>query len=387
MMPAPRRDSTTAEDILCEVAISVKGVFRSFSPIFVTYDLVIAGAGLAGAFSAYYASNEGSVLLLDPGGPAAGASGAAAGLVNPFMGVRARPVWKYGEALAALADALSSRDTRESVLADGILRPASSAEQAVHFIESAASFPDELAWLAPSELAERFPEVASEHGALMVRRGYGLDVGRLVTGMVRCAVEAGAIFLDGRAVSAWRDTGNHLDIALNNGETVQGRTLLLAVGAGFDRFDALRRLNLHAVKGQTVRVVGEGIWRAEGPCLSGAGYVVPDRDGFILGTTYEHRFEDAHPTIEGRQAILERCAGDLPGLRQARFAEARAGIRVTVPGTRKPVLGPLENGGRIWTFTGLGSKGLLMGALLGRNLPGYLRDPAGIPAEVALRLR
>jgi hypothetical protein len=140
MMPAPRRDSTTAEDILCEVAISVKGVFRSFSPISVTYDLVIAGAGLAGAFSAFYASRECNVLLLDPGGPAAGASGAAAGLVNPFMGVRARPVWKYGEALAALEEVLSFRITRESVLADGILRPASSGEQAVHFVESAAFF-------------------------------------------------------------------------------------------------------------------------------------------------------------------------------------------------------------------------------------------------------
>ncbi|HYG67362.1 MAG TPA: FAD-dependent oxidoreductase, partial [Anaeromyxobacteraceae bacterium] len=66
------------------------------------YDVVIAGAGLGGACAAFWLSRKRRVLVLERDAPAAGASGAAAGLVNPFMGRKARPAWRHAEALAAL---------------------------------------------------------------------------------------------------------------------------------------------------------------------------------------------------------------------------------------------------------------------------------------------
>ena len=62
-------------------------------------DLLIVGAGLAGACAAFTLSRHHRVHVLEANEPASGASGAAAGLVNPFMGRRARPVWHLREAL------------------------------------------------------------------------------------------------------------------------------------------------------------------------------------------------------------------------------------------------------------------------------------------------
>ncbi len=66
--------------------------------------------------------------------------------------------------------------------------------------------------------------------------------------------------------------------------------------------------------------------------------------------------------------------------------DARAGVRVTVPGSYLPMLGPLPDADRVWLFTGLGSKGLLMAPMLAAELPGYLSGSSPIPDEIRPRL-
>ncbi|PSQ78507.1 MAG: FAD-binding oxidoreductase, partial [Bacteroidetes bacterium QH_7_62_13] len=62
-------------------------------------DIIVVGAGLAGATAAFTLSANFDVHVVEADRPATGASGAAAGLVNPFMGRRARPVWRLHDAL------------------------------------------------------------------------------------------------------------------------------------------------------------------------------------------------------------------------------------------------------------------------------------------------
>jgi glycine oxidase len=77
----------------------------------------------------------------------------------------------------------------------------------------------------------------------------------------------------------------------------------------------------------------------------------------------------------------------LPALNEAAVIGESAGVRVNVPGTRLPMLGPLPGRTRVWIFTGLGSKGLLMAPLLGRELSGYLDSSTPIPAEIRVRMQ
>ena len=105
----------------------------------------------------------------------------------------------------------------------------------------------------------------------------------------------------------------------------------------------------------------------------------------MLGSTYHHEFENWNPTATDTREILDKANQMLPTLGAPEVVSADAGVRVTVPGTRLPMVGPVTDSGRTWVFTGLGSKGLLMGALVGRLLPDYLAAPSGIHAELRVR--
>jgi glycine/D-amino acid oxidase-like deaminating enzyme len=80
----------------------------------------------------------------------------------------------------------------------------------------------------------------------------------------------------------------------------------------------------------------------------------------------------------------------VPGLERADVLAAQAGVRVTVPARlsprRLPMIGPLPGRRRLWTFVGLGSKGLLTAPLLSRSLPAWIDNPGAIPGEVRVRI-
>lgn len=57
-------------------------------------------------------------------------------------------------------------------------------------------------------------------------------------------------------------------------------------------------------------------------------------------------------------------------------------MRVTTPGSRLPLAGPVTPLRRVWCLTGLGAKGLLMGPLVARMLAGALLDDHPLPSEI-----
>jgi len=180
-------------------------------------------------------------------------------------------------------------------------------------------------------------------------------------------------------VRSWSESSDGVSVSLTtqgNERHIQTGRLILAVGAGYNAFPSLRALNLHPVKGQTIRAkCPDGL--RDSPNVTGPGYLAHDGDDIVLGSTFEHGVFDPRPTRQASDDIVEKLAPIVPDVRGLNFS-ATAGIRVTVPGTRLPMLGPVTDGGRVWIYTGLGSKGLLMSALLSSRLPGYLRDPDSI---------
>ncbi|MEM1041349.1 MAG: FAD-dependent oxidoreductase [Bacteroidota bacterium] len=346
---------------------------------------VIVGAGLAGASAALWlAEHGGAVTVLEAERPAAGASGAAAGLVNPMMGQRANPAWRFEEALAALHETLALAGATDLFRATGVLRPARDEAQAHHFRTRAEALPEHAAWHSPDTLAAKYPDVAAPHGALWVPGGGSVDLAEMVTVLLRAAEARGAAVRTGMRVTGWTETERAVSVTMVTGERIDAHHLMLALGDGFRHFSPLSALPLHRIKGQTIRLA-----RPDGlvdlPALSGFGYVVPDGSALIVGSSYEHTFDDVEPHRAQSEALRAKAAQMLPALADAAILGARAGVRVTVPRThsprRLPLLGPLGHR-RVWVFSGLGSKGLLTVPLLVRHLPDYLADPTRIPPEV-----
>lgn len=65
--------------------------------------------------------------------------------------------------------------------------------------------------------------------------------------------------------------------------------------------------------------------------------------------------------------------------------EMQSGIRVTVPKSILPVISKVPDFEQIWLYSGLGTKGILMSALLHKYLEGFLFGNLPIPPELQFR--
>lgn len=349
-------------------------------------DVIIVGAGLAGAAAALVLSPRCSVHVLEATEPAAGASGAAAGLVNPFMGRQARPVWRLHEALEAVSTLLDRANAGALFPAQGVLRPVVDDDQEEAFRNVVEEHPDLAEWWPSERVQARFPALGPDRGALFVPRGGAIDVAEMVRALLDAADAHGATVETGAPVVYWRETPAAAVVEVERGpdtEELRADRVLLALGQGYSTFPELRRLGLKGIKGQTVRVRRpEGVPPPRVP-MSGRGYVVPeDDDTLILGSNYEHNFQDLTPDPEATAYIQEKTSRMIPGLDEADVLDVQAGVRVKHERTNLPLLGPMPGREHLWTFTALGSKGLLTAPLLALDLPDYLQRPSSIPEPV-----
>jgi glycine/D-amino acid oxidase-like deaminating enzyme len=353
------------------------------------YDVIIVGAGLAGASAALWLSHRFRVLIVEADEPAAGASGAGAGLINPLLGQRARPVWRVDDALEIVEETIERADASDLFDDRGLIRPALDEEQARRFEAAADDHPALAVWFPADRMQAEFPDVSARHGALRIVRGGAIDITRFVGRMIKTAASAGAEARFGTAVTGWTSSASLVEVSLsveNDVDVITARHLVLATGDGFLGFPALRRLALHRIKGQTIR-----IRRPSGiamPCaippISGSGYIVPEVATWVLGSTYEHRFTSTTPTLDADRAIIDKTSAMIPSIRDAEILDRRAGVRVTVPRLRLPMVGPVD-GERVWTINGLGSKGLLLAPFIAKSLCGWIADPTLVPPELGVR--
>ena len=326
---------------------------------------VVVGAGLAGACAAAVLARAGPLVVLDAVGPAAGASGAAAGLVHAFTGQRARRAAQATEARAALDRAADRAGV--PVEASGVLRPAATARQASDFAAAARDAPAEASWLPPDAVAERWPGVTAALGALWIPGGGHVDVPALVRGLLAAAQRDGADLRTDRLTDWFEDPAGRV-VAVADRESVAAERLVLCPGYGIAALPRLAGLPFGFVRGQTVTL--DAALPAGAPAVAGGVYVVPTRRGVVVGATFEHTFSSLDPDPETSLVLRERAAHLVPALAGAAVLDARVGVRVTVPATvspdRRPRLEPLSE--RVWLFAGLGSRGLLTAPLLAEAL-------------------
>lgn len=346
-----------------------------------SYDHIIIGGGLAGSISAYHLADRGSTLLVEKDKIGAGASGALAGLVNPFMSRKANPVWRWREALDAFYSLIFETELDKYFRRTGVLRPAAALPQKLLFRDVSRAFPDDAEWLQSHMVKERWPDVSAQNGALYIRRGGGLQMEPFVRGIAAAAQSRGCEVRTGFAVSEIKRDGDGLLVEGASGTFRAGR-VILCTGGSFGSWPQLKSLPFHAIKGQLIETPVPPDLSADFPSLAGAGYIVQNAKRLILGSTFRHTFDDLEPSPEDTEEIIRKTATLLPVVRVAPVKRTWTGIRVTVPGTRLPVVGPVDGSGALWVFTGLGSKGILMSSLIGSQMPAYLRDPESIPAEI-----
>lgn len=304
--------------------------------------IAICGSGLAGLATAYFLleGHRAAVTVFDPAGIGGGTSGIAAGLLHPYPGRNGRLSWRGDEGMIATSS-LVEAVAPSCVVARGILRLTPTPELEALFRNVGISW-------TPQEVQQRFPEALAVPG-VWIEEGITLSMPRYLEGLWRACEARGARFVRG------------------------------PMEGSFDRVVCATGPSLAPMLGLTVNKGQLLICRRPPhlPPLAGSllsdGHITPteDPDLWQLGSTYEHTL-DPHPNRATALTLLEKVALFYPPARNLTPVDIRVGFRAARPRDYRPLVQQIDP--RTWAFGGLGSRGLLYHALLGRELAAQIAN-------------
>jgi len=355
--------------------------------------VAIVGGGLAGLASAVALLDAAhppleALHILDPAEVGTGgASAAAAGLLHPFTRTGGE-IWRGREGFAAavaLTERAEAHRRGAPPLASqtGLLRVARTAAQAER-LRGLGAAAAAAAAAAPATLEQRWLErdAAAHHaggvklgddalGAAHAPAAITIDVPRYLCALWAMCREQGAAA--GTEVE-WRPERVGSLASLAPGGAAYDAVLCTA-GARVLSMTELAALPLTPCRSQNLLFPNEA--GLASPLIAGR-YVIP-KDGaatLLVGATFEYDEAEScyrAPEPDEAEAALRPVIAELfPPLRTARPVGCQAGVRALPPRShlgRVPIAGRLRGeagGAPCWLLGGLGSRGLIHHALLGK---------------------
>ena len=349
-----------------------------------THHVVVVGAGIVGAATAFYLTRTGvRVTVVDAQTPAAGASGASDGAVSVAT-KRPGPMMRLARQARSLYGALE----RDGVLS-GLFHPRStylfarSAEE-VALLEShgadLAAAGERVIPLSRSDLLKRVPGFGAAILAGLEVPGDGHAIGYQVVNRLLAQAGIGVsrhcpvrrlTVVQGRVVGVETDD-----------RQIAADTVVVAAGLGSSQLMALDDV-LIPRKGQLIvtdRAVADGAAlpgplmsarylvakRAIAPGRSGVSLVIdPLRTGqFLIGSSREEDRADRQTDASTVAAILRDALDVYPALARRRVIRTFAGVR-TATRDGLPIIGRHPQLGGLVIATGFEGDGICLGPLMG----------------------
>jgi len=318
------------------------------------FDAVVVGGGIIGLAAAWRAQARGlRVCVVERGEAGRGATHAAAGVLAPDPETPGftRLARRSAELWPAFADELG--DVGYTRCGSLVLR-----------------FDDaelEDGWLDGATCRALEPGIAGDvTGGLLLDEDAQVDPRRVVD-------ELRARVTDLRTHTDVVDTSpEHVELA--DGTRLAAERVVLALGA-WSAYRIARRLPVHPVKGQTLRL--RGPLPATRIIRSEHVYVVPRANGeTVLGATIEDAGYDTTPTDEATELLLRQAIRAVPAVAELELVESVASLR---PGTPDdgPLIGEWEG---YLVATGHYRNGILLAPITAEALAALLVGDAP-PAE------
>jgi len=276
--------------------------------------IACVGAGLAGLAVTWHLLQRlgREVDLFDPGGIAGGASGIASGLLHPFPGKQALLSWRAEEGMAAS---------------------------------------EELLRVAEEALGRA---VCARTGILRADKGLWIPEGKTVFS---------ALYLEGLWRACEKRGGKLVREKVGALEELKEYDGVV-VATGFEtlRFPECAHLPLKKTPGQVLTC----LWKeplAYSIVADGHIALTEERELCRVGSTYEHG-EALSTNVE--QELKQKIAKFYPPVLDFEVVDVRSGVRISPKLGYKPIVESVAK--NIWVFTGLGSRGMLYHALLGKEV-------------------
>ena len=369
-------------------------------------DVAIAGGGLVGLSAAYELVTRGAqVTVIDAGHPGR-ATDAGAGILAPDTYPGDETYWwemarRAGEHYPLLLERLRT----DGISAEGAGAEGAGAEDSGYArcgLLSVGLRESEDSWFAP--FADRvtrrsggrvreitvdaasalFPPLGPVHRVLHYPDAARIDGRGMAAALRQASERRGVRFVSGTVTGVRAAGGGGTTprmahhVTINGHEDLQCGALVVAGGAWSAELGELLGcpLPITPTKGQIVHLgtteESDG-WPIVQPLLT--HYLVPWPGGRVAcGGTFEAGAGfSATVTAAGLLELLRECLVVAPGLADAEYLFTRVGLRPTSPDDR-PVVGAVPGWGNVWTATGHGANGLLLGPYTAALLAAHIAD-------------
>ncbi|MHA6528735.1 NAD(P)/FAD-dependent oxidoreductase [Paenibacillus sp. BAC0078] len=347
--------------------------------------VIVIGAGILGASTAYQLAKLGADVLVVDRKDKGQATAAAAGIICPWLSQRRNQAWYrlakagaryYPELIAQLH---GEGETETGYAQVGALSIHHDPEKITRMEERAqirkADAPEigEISRLGELQARERFPLLAEGYPAVHISGAARVDGRALRDALIRSAQRNGAVFVNGDASLEYR--ANRVTGVIVGARTFAADLVIVCAGAWASPL--LEPLGIHfGVRYQKAQIV-----HLELPDPQDTGnwpVVIPPNDQYlltfegqkiVLGSTHENEIEgyDTRITAGGIHEILNKGLELAPSLANSTFQEVRVGFRPFTPGFL-PVIGAVPGWEGLIAANGLGASGLTMGPFLGSQL-------------------
>ncbi len=354
------------------------------------FDVIIAGGGLAGLSTAAHLveiKKDIRVLVYDANQIGEGASGVPGGMVNPITGQKATLAWRAETSMQMLEKRIqniSSYSGLKLSYENGVIRPAIDEKLGKNFRSAIkkSRWPKHwIDWLSPDDLARRIPGLKDNSGGLFIRKGKVIQTPEYLKAYAAFLTDRNVTFKFGGPYNLFQNT----DWVLESGsETFTAPVAVVTSGHKTRENKYWTELPMKSVKGQlAVYECDEKVDTL--PAVSAYGYIAPvDTHKLVVGSTYEHHFHDENPDDQGAALLDQKLAELLPDLyTKCRYLHSWSGIRATTP-DRLPLVGKHPEFNGLFTFSGLGSKGLLYSEYIGKLFAEHLISHTDLPNEISL---
>lgn len=359
--------------------------------------VIIIGSGILGASAAYEAAKRGAEVTIIDRGDAGQATGAAAGIVCPWISQRRNKAWYglakngaayYPELIGELEE-LGQKETGYKQVGIVSIHEESKLdkmeEKAYERREEAPEM-GEIRRLSPAETQQMFPYATGSYGSLYVSGAARVEGHAVRDALIGAAVKLGAQKIQGNAELIVK--GAEVIGVKTEDKEFYADSIVSAGGAWAAALFKPLGLEFKVVpqKAQILHLHSDGALTEDWPVamVPFGLYIVPFSEGRIMaGATHENDAGfNTKLTAGGIHHILDKTLDAAPGLAAAEMTGARTGFR---PSTQSalPVIGQVPGYPNLYAANGLGSSGLTAGPFLGKELA---KLAIGEPLDIDLSL-
>ncbi|MEO0854648.1 MAG: FAD-dependent oxidoreductase, partial [Cyanobacteria bacterium J06648_11] len=314
--------------------------------------MAIVGCGVVGAAIAYeLAKTELSVVAIDAGNPAEGATGAALGVMmavatqqasGDVVDLRLNSLQRFDPLVAELEETLGRS---LPVNRRGILRAISREQwpkwEAAIAARRTAGY--ELTVVDESDIEQFQSELAGWEIGLYSPRDRQVEPRAFTLALLQAARQRGAVTRFHAPVRSVKIRGDRVAALYTPTETIACGTTIVAAGVGSKLVGELlgTPIPIAPVKGEAVRVFSSEL--SAGAAIASSDLnLVPLADGsHWIGATVEFDPVSPHPSVAGVQEVLQRAIALCPAIARAELKDYWAGYRPRPKGQRAPILGYL----------------------------------------------